>query len=119
MKLLPIMVILGTLVVFLYVFNTMSFPMISSSLGGYFTALMPGLLFTLFGAVTMFEAKNSPGVMGCFAVMGVGLAIMIGSANTVGLVTNAMLAPATLEQFQAVIIIFALFLGGIVYAKGR
>lgn len=118
-KLAPILGLTGVVVVFLYVFNTMPIPGMSASIGPYFTALIPGLLLTFMGMVTAAETRSGPAMAGCFTVTGVGLAIILGAAHGAGMVSDAMLLPATLEQYQAIIIILSLLVGAFIGVAGE
>ena len=108
----------GTVVAFLWVLTEMNIPSISSSLGAYYVDLVPGILVTFLGMLTASRVRDSPAVIGCFAFVGLGLAIIMGAAYGVGMVNAGMLGSASLEQAQAVTFVLALLLGGVVYFKG-
>ena len=113
--LIPVMAVVGTLVAFLYIFTTMPIPMIDPAIGAHFAAVFPGLLISFFGVITSVEVKNGPGIIGCFTVTGVGLAILLSELNTDGMVTDAMLLPATLLQVQFLVILAAMIMGVLMY----
>lgn len=112
MRLLPILGALGVILTFVWYFNTYPIPGLSSSLGPYFTDLIAPLLFTFMGIITAGEVKKGPALAGAFTMIGIGLAMILNYAYNGGMVTDAMLLPATLEQYQALIVLASMLVGG-------
>ena len=102
-------------VAFYYVFTTMSIPEIPTSIGATFGIILPGLLIMGVAVVEAAWAKNGVGAMGGYTVMGVGLALLLYELNVAGMVSAAMLAPATLEQVQTLVIVLGLIIGVVAY----
>jgi len=102
-------------VAFYYVFTTMSIPEIPTGIGATFGIILPGLLIMGVAVVEAAWAKNGVGAMGGYTVMGVGLALLLYELNVAGMVSAAMLAPATLEQVQTLIIVLGLIIGVVAY----
>ena len=102
-------------VAFYYVFTTMSIPEIPTSIGATFGIILPGLLIMGVAVVEAAWAKNGVGAMGGYTVMGVGLALLLYELNVAGIVSAAMLAPATLEQVQTLVIVLGLIIGVVAY----
>jgi len=98
-----------------YVFTTMSIPEIPTSIGATFGIILPGLLIMGVAVVEAAWAKNGVGAMGGYTVMGVGLALLLYELNVAGMVSAAMLAPATLEQVQTLVIVLGLIIGVVAY----
>jgi len=102
-------------VAFYYVFTTMSIPEIPTGIGATFGIILPGLLIMGVAVVEAAWAKNGVGAMGGYTVMGVGLALLLYELNVAGMVSAAMLAPATLEQVQTLVIVLGLIIGVVAY----
>jgi uncharacterized membrane protein len=117
-KLLPILGALGVILTFVWYLNTYPIPGLSSSLGPYFTDLIAPLLFTFMGIITAGEVRHGPALAGCFTLIGVGLAMILNYAYVGGMITAAMIAPATLEQYQAIVVVASLLIGGAVGLSG-
>ena len=98
-----------------YVFTTMSIPEIPTGIGATFGIILPGLLIMGVAVVEAAWAKNGVGAMGGYTVMGVGLALLLYELNVAGMVSAAMLAPATLEQVQTLVIVLGLIIGVVAY----
>lgn len=109
--------VLGTVVSLYYVFTTMTIPEIPASLGATFGTILPGLLITGVAIIEAALVRSGPGAMGAFCVTGVGLAILLSELDTAGVINAAMLAPATLAQVQALIIILGLVMGIVAYRR--
>ena len=90
---------------------------VSAILGSNVIVVLPGLLITFLGIIAVVEAQGGLGVVGCFALMGVGLAILLWEMYTVGIIDDVLLAGATLVQLQAIIIIISLLMGGVAYVS--
>lgn len=102
---------LASLVVLVYVLSTATIPGISPTLGANLLSILPGLLVTILGMFSFRETIGRVSAPGAAAVVGLGLAVLLSEMNTSGMITAAMLAPATLIQFQGVVFVASLLLG--------
>ena len=98
-----------------YVFTTVAIPNMPATLGATFGVILPGLLITGVAIVEAAWARNGMGAMGGYAITGVGLALLLYELTTAGMVSAAMLAPATLEQIQTCIIVLGFIMGVVAY----
>jgi hypothetical protein len=110
---------LSVIVVSWFLVNYGSTISVSAILGSNVIVVLPGLLITFLGIIAVVEAQGGLGVVGCFALMGVGLAILLGEMYTVGVIDDVLLAGATLVQLQAITIIISLLMGGVAYVSRR
>ncbi len=98
-----------------YIFTTMAIPDMPVDLGATFGTILPGLLLTGVAMVEAAWVKRGPGAMGAFCVSGVGLALLLYELDVAGVVNAAMLAPATLAQVQALLIVLGFIMGVVAY----
>jgi hypothetical protein len=83
-----------------------------------FIYLMPGLLVFAIGITVVFVARGIASIPAAF-FCGVGLAILIGNMNTLGLITTQMLSNLSLISAQVWIIIFMTMVGMLIAAATR
>lgn len=100
-----------TIVALFYTISTIGIPGVSATLGTNLASILPGLLVTILGMLTFGETTGSPGAMGSAAVTGLGLGVLLSEMYVVGMITDAMLAPATLIQFQGIVFVASMLFG--------
>jgi hypothetical protein len=98
-----------------YVFTTMAIPDMPATLGATFGTILPGLILSGVAIAEAAWSKNGMGAMGGYTIAGVGLALLLYELTVAGMVSAAMLAPATLDQIQTLIIVLGLVMGVIAY----
>ena len=84
-----------------------------------FASLLPGLAVFVVGAVVI--VVTGPGVFAlpAFGTIGIGLALLAGEMNTVGvLIPDILTATFTIADLQLVVIVFFVLLGALVAAIG-
>ena len=91
---------------------------IDAALGTNLLAVLPGLLISIVGVLFISGMRGSFSVIG-FGALSVGLATLLQGMYDGGIVVDAMLGGATLIQYQTIIVIMGLVLGGVVYAGGN
>jgi hypothetical protein len=106
---------MATAVSLYYIFTISAFPGIPATLGATFGTILPGLLIGGFAIVIAVREKSGPAAMGAYTVTGLGLALLVFELNAAGVLTNAMLLPATVAQVQALIIVVGFIVGIIAY----
>lgn len=106
------------IVALMYTISTIGIPGISATLGADLATILPGLLVTILGMLTFGETTGSPAAMGSAAVTGLGLSVLLSEMYAAAMITDAMLAPATLIQFQGIVFI-ASMLFGVAFMGGR
>lgn len=104
-----------TVIALYYIFTTMAIPEIPASLGATFGTIFPGLMITGFFIVEVMYTKNGAGAMGGMTIAGVGLALLLSELNTAGVLTAAMLAPASLASVQVLVIVLGFIMGVVAY----
>jgi hypothetical protein len=97
------------------VFTTVAIPDIPATLGATFGTILPGLIVSGVAIAEAAWARNGMGAVGGYTIAGVGLALLLYELTVAGMVSAAMLAPATLEQIQTLIIVLGLVMGVIAY----
>ena len=80
-----------------------------------FISLLPGVLLSLFGLVSM-KTRKPIERFGCVMLVGFGLVMLLSSGNTLGIVTADMLHGLTVAQAQLWTIVGSLVMGGVVYS---
>lgn len=85
-----------------------------------FAMLIPGLIFFVIGAFILSLTGTGMFALPAFSVVGMGLAMLAGEMNTLGvLIPDILTATFTIADLQLVIIIFFLLMGGISTTLGR
>ena len=98
-----------------YVFTTVAIPDIPATLGATFGTILPGLIVSGVAIAEAAWARNGMGAVGGYTIAGVGLALLLYELTVAGMVSAAMLAPATLEQIQTCIIVLGFIMGVVAY----
>jgi hypothetical protein len=107
--------IMASAVSLYWIFTTMAFPGIPATLGATFGTILPGLLVAGLAMITAISMRSGPAAMGAYTVTGLGLALLVFELNAAGVLTNAMLLPATVAQVQVLIIVVGFVVGIIAY----
>lgn len=92
---------------------------LSATIGDDLLAVLPGLFVSIIGIIAVSQASDSPLIIGGFAAIGIGLAVLLSEAYTAGIIIDAMLGGATIAQYETIVIIVGLLLGSVAYVSGR
>jgi len=83
-----------------------------------FVSVLPGLAIFVVGAGSLAVMGASSFAIAGFAIMGVGLCILVDEMNTAGiLIPDVLTSTFTLEGLQLTILIFLVLIGAIVAAR--
>jgi len=90
----------------------------SSGAGSTLMTLLPGIFISL---ICLYTIAETGGFYTVPAIMGLGMSLcyLLGEANTLGLVVDAMLGGLTVSQLQIWVMLMATLLGGTLYAYQR
>ena len=91
---------------------------LSASLTTDLITILPGLFVSIVCVIGL-GSQNGPLSVGAAGVLGIGLAVLLGELHTLGTLTDAMLAPATLAQYQTIVVVAGFLLGAVKYSMGE
>ena len=114
----PIAVTVLIIVVFMFIVMNPSTVNMSSGAGSTLMTLLPGIFISL---ICLYTIAETGGFYTVPAIMGLGMSLcyLLGEANTLGLVVDAMLGGLTVSQLQIWVMLMATLLGGTLYAYQR
>ena len=114
----PIAVTVLIIVVFMFIVMNPGTINMSSSAGSTLMTLLPGIFISL---ICLYTIAETGGFYTVPAIMGLGMSLcyLLGEANTLGLVVDAMLGGLTISQLQIWVLLMATLLGGCLYAYQR
>jgi len=84
-----------------------------------FLGVMPGVFIFFVGITSLWWAKVSLFALPGFAVLGIGVAILLGEIESTGLYPIVGTGDVTIAQFQWIIIILCTMIGAVVAAGSR
>lgn len=111
----PIATTVLIIVVFLFIVLNPGIVNMSAGAGSTLMTLFPGIFLSLICLYVIAETGGYytvPAVMG----LGMGLCFLLGEANTLGLVVDAMLGGLTVGQAQIWIMVMSSLLGGVLFS---
>jgi hypothetical protein len=111
-----VLAVTGSAVGLYYVFTANVFPGIPAAVGDAFSYVLPGLIVTSLAALGAIQSRGGITAAGSFCLVGVGLALILYELDAAAVINAAMLAPATLEQVQVLVIITGFILGVVAYS---
>jgi len=111
----PIAVTVLIIVVFFFIVTNPGIINMSSGAGSTLMTLLPGIFISL---ICLYTIAETGGFYTVPAVMGLGMSLcyLLGEANTLGLVVDAMLGGMTVSQLQIWIMVMSALLGGVLYS---
>jgi len=111
----PIAVTVLIIVVFMFIVMNPGIINMSSSAGSTLMTLLPGIFISL---ICLYTIAETGGFYTVPAVMGLGMALcyLLGEADTLGLVVDAMLGGLSISQLQIWIMVMSALLGGVLYS---
>jgi len=114
----PIAVTVLIIVVFMFIVMNPGTVNMSSGAGSTLMTLLPGIFISL---ICLYTIAETGGFYTVPAIMGLGMSLcyLLGEANTLGLVVDAMLGGLTVSQLQIWVMLMATLLGGTLYAYQR
>jgi len=114
----PIAITVLIIVVFMFIVMNPSTVNMSSGAGSTLMTLLPGIFISL---ICLYTIAETGGFYTVPAIMGLGMSLcyLLGEANTLGLVVDAMLGGLTVSQLQIWVMLMATLLGGTLYAYQR
>lgn len=98
-----------------FIFLKVTIPGMPAGLAAAFGTVLPGLIVTGLAILEAINVRGGIMAAGSYTVMGIGLALTLFELNAAGVINAAMLAPATLEQIQILIIVIGFLLGVAAY----
>lgn len=111
----PIATTVLIVVIFMFIVLTPGTVNMSAGAGSTLISLLPGIFISLICLYVIAETggyATVPAVMG----LGMGICFLVGEADTLGLVADAMLGGLTVGQVQIWIMLMASLLGGVLYS---
>ena len=114
----PIAITVLIIVVFMFIVMNPSTVNMSSGAGSTLMTLLPGIFISL---ICLYTIAETGGFYTVPAIMGLGMSLcyLLGEANTLGLVVDAMPGGLTVSQLQIWVMLMATLLGGTLYAYQR
>ena len=114
----PIAVTVLIIVVFMFIVMNPGTVNMSAGAGSTLMTLLPGIFISL---ICLYTIAETGGFYTVPAIMGLGMSLcyLLGEANTLGLVVDAMLGGLTISQLQIWVLLMATLLGGCLYAYQR
>ena len=111
----PIAVTVLIIVVFYFIVLNPGVINMSSGAGSTLMTLLPGIFISL---ICLYTIAETGGFYTVPAIMGLGMSLcyLLGEANTLGLVVDAMLGGLTISQLQIWIMAMSALLGGVLYS---
>ena len=111
----PIAVTVLIIVVFYFIVLNPGTVNMSSGAGSTLMTLLPGIFISL---ICLYTIAETGGFYTVPAIMGLGMSLcyLLGEANTLGLVVDAMLGGLTISQLQIWIMAMSALLGGVLYS---
>jgi hypothetical protein len=83
-------------------------------------SIVPGIFLFIMGvAIVSTIDAGHPVIVGGFTFLGIGIAFLFQELYTIGIITDAMLNPATILQVEELVIITSAMLGGVAWASRR
>ena len=115
--------LVGAMALLVAIFIFMSFYAGSLNLpantASMFMSVLPGVFVFFAGITSLWWAKVSLFALPGFAVLGIGVAILLGEIQTSGLYPIVGTGDVTIAQFQWIIIILCTMIGAVVAAGSR
>jgi len=114
----PIAITVLIIVVFMFIVMNPGTVNMSAGAGSTLMTLLPGIFISL---ICLYTIAETGGFYTVPAIMGLGMSLcyLLGEANTLGLVVDAMLGGLTISQLQIWVMLMATLLGGTLYALQR
>ena len=111
----PIATTVLIIVVFMFIVLNPGTVNMSSSAGSTLMTLFPGIFVSL---ICLYVIAETGGYYIVPAVMGLGMSLcyLLGEANTLGLVVDAMLGGLTVSQLQIWIMAMSALMGGVLFS---
>jgi len=111
----PIAITVLIIVVFFFIVTNPGVINMSSGAGSTLMTLFPGIFISL---ICLYTIAETGGYYTVPAVMGLGMALcyLLGEADTLGLVVDAMLGGLTVSQVQIWIMAMSALFGGVLYS---
>jgi hypothetical protein len=91
---------------------------LDADVGAGLLIVLPGLLIVVVGMLFILGINSQFAVIG-YGALGVGLSVLLQEMYDGGIVVDAMLGGATIAQYELVVIILGVVLGGVAYASKR
>jgi len=82
-------------------------------------AVFPGLFIFIIGIASISQTMGNPLVVGGFGTIGIGLAFLIQEMYDAAIISDVMLAGATIAQLEILVIIVSIMMGGVAYASSK
>jgi hypothetical protein len=91
---------------------------LDADVGAGLLLVLPGLLIVVIGVLFTVGMSGQFSVIG-YGALGVGLAILLQEMYDGGIIVDAMLGGASIAQYEMIIVILGVVLGGVAYASKR